>query len=149
MVALGATTLSHIFKTDLFNLILSLLLLVVALNLLNLLPFSLEVSRLSPVPGSAVSSFLIGFSYSFSLCPSCTSLLLGAIVLSASTQSVVESVFLMSVYAVGRSVPVFLSGFVVKSIPNYAKGAYVHKLVGILLLVMSAYFFKNFLEVAL
>ena len=147
VVSLGAVTLSRIFKTDIFNLILALLLFIIALNLLNLLPFSVEVSKLNPVSNPAINSFLLGVSYSFSLCPSCTSLLLGAIALSASTGDLLMSVFLMSVYALGRSVPIFLSGFIVKSIPEAVGQGYVNKFVGFLFLLLSAYFFKNFLEV--
>ena len=138
-----ALVLSDIFRTELFNLLLSLLLLIIALNLLGLLPFSVEIAKLNPFSGAGTSSFLLGFAYTFSLCPSCTSLLLGAIVLSASTGSVATASLLMGVYAVGRSVPVFLSGIVVSSISGLLKGSYVYvnRAVGLLFLILSAYFF--------
>ncbi len=151
VASLGAVVLSDIFRTDLFNLILSALLLLIALNLLNLLPFSVEVARLNPFSSAGASSFLLGVAYTFSLCPSCTSLLLGAIVLSASTESITEAVLLMGVYAVGRAVPVFLSGLVVSTLSDFLKRnyAYVNRLVGVIFLILSGYFFKNFLEVVL
>ncbi len=151
IASLGAVILSDIFRADLFNLVLSGLLLLIALNLLNLLPFSLEIAKLNPFSNPGASSFLLGIAYTFSLCPSCTSLLLGAVVLSASTGSVPEAVFLMGVYAVGRAVPVFLSGFVVSSLSGFLRRnyLYVNRIVGIVFLILSGYFFKNFLEVAL
>jgi len=151
LASLGAVVLSGIFRTELFNLVLSGLLLLIALNLLNLLPFSFEVARLNPFSNAGASSFLLGIAYTFSLCPSCTSLLLGAIVLSTSTGSVPEAAFLMGVYAVGRAIPVFLSGFVVSSLSGFLKEnyLYVNRIVGLVFLLLSAHFFKNFLEVAL
>lgn len=147
----GAVVLSEIFRADIFNLLLAILLLLVALNLLNVLPFSLQVAKLNPVKGAGSSSFLLGVAYTFSLCPSCTSLLLGAVVLSASTGSLIDSVFLMGVYAIGRAFPVFLSGMVVSYLSGFLKAYYVHvnKLVGIVFLILSGYFLKNFLEVVL
>ena len=151
VASLGALILSDIFRTDLFNLILSCLLFLIALNLLNLLPFSVEVARLNPFSNAGASSFLLGVAYTFSLCPSCTSLLLGALVLSASTGSVPQAVLLMGIYAIGRAVPVFLSGLVVSSLSDFLKRnyVYVNRFVGIVFLVLSGYFFKNFLEVVL
>ncbi len=147
----GAVVLSEIFRTDIFNLILALVLFVVALNLLNLLPFSLEIARLNPFSGAGRSSFLIGFAYTFSLCPSCTSLLLGAIVLSASAGGIPEAVFLMGVYAIGRAVPVFLSGVVVSNMSEFLRNnyAYINRTVGVVFLILSGYFLKNFLEVVM
>jgi len=147
----GFIVLSEIFRTELFNLILAGILLLVALNLLNLLPFSLEVARLNPFSGAGTSSFLIGFVYTFSLCPSCTSLLLGAVVLSASSGSVVTASLLMGIYAVGRTVPVFLSGLVVSGLSDFLRSHYTHinRVVGLVFLLLSGYFFKNFLEVSL
>lgn len=151
LASLGAVVLSDVFRTELFNLMLSGLLLLVALNLLNVLPFSLEVARLNPFSNAGASSFFLGVAYTFSLCPSCTSLLLGAIVLSASTGSVPETVFLMGIYAVGRAVPVFLSGFVVNNLSGFLRKnyLYVNRIVGIVFLLLSGYFLKNFLEVSL
>ena len=151
VVSLGAVVLSDLFKTELFNLILSALLLLIALNLLNILPFSLEISRLGNLFSGGTSSFLIGGAYTFSLCPSCTSLLLGAVVLSASTGSVTQAVMLMAVYATGRAVPVFLSGIVATSLSDLLKKNYilVNRFVGVVFLLLSGYFFKNFLEVLL
>ncbi|WP_457601155.1 cytochrome c biogenesis CcdA family protein, partial [Hydrogenivirga sp.] len=145
----GAVVLSEVFRTDLFNLLLAGLLLLVALNLLNILPFSLQVAKLSPFKGAGTGSFVLGVAYTFSLCPSCTSLLLGAIVLSASTGSVPTAMMLMGIYAVGRAVPVFLSGLVVSNLSEFLRAHYLHinRLVGIVFLVLSGYFFKNFLEV--
>ncbi len=151
LASTGAVVLSEVFRTDIFNLLLSGLLFLIALNLLDILPFSLEVARLNPFSNAGASSFLLGVAYTFSLCPSCTSLLLGAIVLSASTGKVPEGVFLMGVYAVGRAVPVFLSGLVVGSLSEFLKKNYlfINRSVGILFLVLSLYFFKKFAEVAL
>ncbi|WP_170144774.1 cytochrome c biogenesis CcdA family protein [Hydrogenivirga caldilitoris] len=145
----GAIVLSEIFRTDIFNLFLAAILLLIALNLLNVLPFSLQVAKLNPFRGAGTGSFLLGVAYTFSLCPSCTSLLLGAIVLSTSTGNLTASVFLMGVYAVGRAIPVFLSGVVVSYLADFLKAHYVHinRLVGTIFLILSGYFFKNFLEV--
>jgi len=147
----GAIVLSDIFRTDIFNLLLAAILLLIALNLLNILPLSLQVAKLNPFKGAGSGSFLLGVAYTFSLCPSCTSLLLGAIVLSASTGSLTASVFLMGVYAVGRAVPVFLSGIVVNYLSDFLRTHYVHinRLIGIIFLLLSGYFFKNFLEVVM
>ncbi|MDQ7082349.1 MAG: cytochrome c biogenesis protein CcdA [Aquificota bacterium] len=151
LASAGAVVLSEVFRTDLFNLLLSLLLLLIALSLLNLLPISIEVGRLNPFGGAGTGSFALGVAYTFSLCPSCTSLLLGAIVLSATTENIFLSALLMGVYAVGRAVPVFLSGLVVSSVQNFLREnyAYINKAVGLLFLLLSGYFFKNFLEVIL
>jgi len=147
----GAIVLSDIFRTDIFNLLLAALLLVVALNLLNVLPLSLQVAKLNPFKGAGTGSFLLGVAYTFSLCPSCTSLFLGAIVLSTSTGSLIDSVFLMGAYAVGRTVPIYLSGIVVSHISDFLRVHYIHinRIIGIIFLILSGYFFKNFLEVVL
>ena len=151
IVSLTTVFLSDIFRTDIFNLLLAGLLLAIALNLLNLFPFSLEIARIGSLFSSGTSSLLIGIAYTFSLCPSCTSLLLGAVVLSTSTGSVSQAVFLMMIYAVGRSVPIFLSGIVATSLSDFFRRNYVvvNRVVGMVFLVLSGYFFKNFLEVVL
>ncbi len=149
IASVGAVVLSEVFRTDLFNFLLSLLLLLIALSLLNLLPISLEIGRLNPFRGAGTGSFTLGIAYTFSLCPSCTSLLLGAIVLSSATENLLLSALLMGVYAVGRAVPIFLSGLVVSSIQDFLREnyAYINRAVGVLFLLLSGYFFKNFLEV--
>ncbi len=151
VVSMTTVFLSDIFRTDIFNLILAGLLLLIALNLLNILPFSLEIARLGNLLSSGTSSLLIGIAYTFSLCPSCTSLLLGAVVLSVSTGSVSQAVFLMIIYAIGRSVPIFLSGIVATSLSDFFRRNYaaLNRVVGAVFLVLSGYFFKNFLEVVL
>ena len=151
LASLGVVVLSDVFKTDLFNLLLSGVLFVIALNLLNVLPLSFEMAKLNPFSNAGASSFILGVAYTFSLCPSCTSLLLGAVVLSASTGSVLEAVFLMGIYAIGRSVPIFLSGFVVTNLSSFLREnyLYVNRIVGIVFLILSGYFLKNFLEVVL
>ena len=55
----------------------------------------------------------------------------------------------MGIYAVGRSVPVFLSGAVVGSMSQFLRENYsrINVLVGLIFLALSAYFFKSFLEV--
>jgi cytochrome c-type biogenesis protein len=147
----GALILSEVFRTELFNLLMALLLFLIALSLLDLLPFSLELSRLSSVKGGGLHSFVLGFVYTFSICPSCTSLLLGALVLSASTGSPLLGSLLMSLYAVGRSVPVFLSGVAVRGLFDLLRRnpRLVNTTVGLIFLLLSGYFFKNFLEVVL
>lgn len=147
--SLGSIFLSDLFKTSIFNLFLSLTLLIIALNLLNVFSFSFELSRLNPFSNPGTSSFIVGFAYTFSLCPSCTSLFLGSIFLSLSTGNALLSATLMSVYAIGRAVPVFLSGIVVSNLSEFLRKnyAYVNKLVGIIFLTLSVYFFKKFLEV--
>ncbi len=151
VATLGTVVLSEIFKTGLFNLLLALFLLLVALNLLNLFSFSVEIAKISPFSHAGGSSFLLGVVYTFSLCPSCTSLLLGALVLSASTGNLPFSALLMGIYALGRAVPVFLSGLVVSSLREFLQRNYRHvnRAVGFLFLALSLYFFKNFLEVSL
>lgn len=151
IATVGAVVLSQIFRTELFNLILSVLLFFVALNLLKVISLSLPVARLNPFSGAGTSSFVLGVAYTFSLCPSCTSLLLGALVLSSSTGNPLTAVFLMALYAVGRAIPVFLSGLVVSNMSGFIREHHtqVNRAVGFLFLLLAGYFFKNFLEVAL
>jgi len=149
IATLGTVLITDIFRTSVFNLLLSVILFLIALNLLNVLPFSLEVSRLNPFSNPGMNSFILGFAYTFSLCPSCTSILLGAIVLSATAGNVYVSALYMGVYALGRAVPIFLSGIVVSSMSEFLRKNYVYinKLVGLIFLILSIYFFKNFWEV--
>ena len=149
VISLGLLTLSDIFKTSIFNLLLSFILLIMALNLLNIVHFSFEISKLNPFSRATTSSFLLGFVYTFSLCPSCTSLFLGSIFLSVSTENALLSSILLSIYAVGRAVPIFLSGVIVSGLSEFLKKSYTHvnKFIGIIFLIFSAYFFKRFLEV--
>ncbi len=147
----GTLLLSDIFRTQLFNLLLSVFLLFVSLNLLGVFSLSFELARLNPFSGAGRGGFLLGIAYTFSLCPSCTSLLLGALVLSASYGNPLLSAYLMGVYALGRAVPIFLSGLVVSSMREFLQKSYAHinKAVGVIFLLLAGYFFKNFLEVSL
>jgi len=54
----------------------------------------------------------------------------------------------MGIYATGRAVPVFLSGIVVEKVSTFFKHNHllINRLVGALFLLMSLFFFKNFLE---
>ncbi|HIQ30883.1 MAG TPA: hypothetical protein EYH49_01785 [Aquifex aeolicus] len=149
IASVGGILLMEVFRVDFFNLILSLLLLLIALSILGFLPIKMEVARLNPFGNTPTGSFALGVAYTFSLCPSCTSLLLGAIVLSVSSGSIPEASFLMSLYALGRSIPIFISGLIVGSISSFIKEhrAHINRGVAIIFLLMSAYFFKNFMEV--
>jgi len=148
IASLGTVTLSEIFRTDIFNLLLSALLLLIGLNLTSILSIPVEIAKINPFSDPGTSSFLLGVAYTFSLCPSCTSLLLGAIILSASTGSISKAMLLMGVYAVGRTVPVFLSGFVVNNLSELLRRNYVYinRTVGLIFLLLSSYFLKNFIE---
>ena len=149
LASAGAIVLTDVFRVGIFSLLLSLLLLLIALNLLNVLPFRLNLTRISPFRNPGMNSLLLGIAYTFSLCPSCTSLLLGAVVLSASTDSLPLSALYMGIYATGRAVPVFLSGIVVEKLSGFLKRNHllINRLVGVLFLFLSLFFFKNFLEV--
>ncbi len=149
LASAGAVVLSDIFRVGVFNLILALVLMLLALHLLNLFPLHLDISRLNPFRNPGMNSFFLGIAYTFSVCPSCASLFLGAVILSASAENLYLSVLYMSIYAVGRAVPVFLSGLLVGSISGLLKHnhTYVNKLAGLVFLFLSLYFFKNFLEV--
>ncbi|HID66630.1 MAG TPA: hypothetical protein EYP32_07625 [Aquificaceae bacterium] len=144
----GGILLMEVFRIDLFNLILAILLLLIALSILGFLPLRIEVARLNPIGNTPTGCFALGIAYTFSLCPSCTSFLLGAIVLSASVGSIPEASLLMSIYAIGRSIPIFISGMIVGSISSFIKEYRVHinRGVAVIFLLMSVYFFKNFME---
>jgi len=149
LASAGAFMLNDIFRVGIFNLVLALLLMFIALSLLSLIPLRLELSRINPFRNPGMNSFLLGVAYTFSLCPSCASLLLGAVILSASAESAPLSALHMGVYAVGRAVPVFLSGLVVGSLSDFLRRnhVYINRLVGLLFLFLSLYFLSNFLEV--
>jgi len=149
LVSAGAVILNDLFKVELFNLILGLLLLLIAMNLLSLLPLRFNLARVNPFKNPGMNSTLLGVAYTFSLCPSCTSLLLGAVLISTSADSMSLSAFYMGIYAVGRAVPIFLSGAVVGTMSEFLKRnqPLINRTVGILFLLMSLYFFGNFLTV--
>ncbi|MDQ7081904.1 MAG: sulfite exporter TauE/SafE family protein [Aquificota bacterium] len=111
----------------------------------------MRLPGLNPFKGAVSGSLALGTAYSFSLCPSCTSLLAGAFVLAASTGNPLEGATLMAVYAAGRSVPIFLSGTVVGSLGDFirSKQILINRAVGLIFLAISGYLYKNFLEAVL
>ncbi len=148
LASLGAIAVNSLFRTEIFSLVVALLLILIALHLIGLVPMSLEVARLNPVRDPRSSSFLIGVAYTFSMCPSCTSLFAGALLLSATFEDPALGALLMLVYSVGRSTPVFLSGFVTSALQPVIRNRYrmVNLGVAFLFIVMSLYFMRNFLN---
>ncbi|MDQ7037996.1 MAG: cytochrome c biogenesis protein CcdA [Aquificota bacterium] len=151
LVSAGLVVITDLFRAEVFTPVLALILLLLGLSLLRLLPLSVEISRLNLIRDPFSSSLALGVAYTFSLCPSCTSLMLGAFALSVSAGDPLKAGFLMGVYAVGRSVPVFLSGVVVGSMREFVERSYavLSRFAGVIFLLISAYLMKNFLEVVL
>ncbi len=151
LISAGTVIASDIFRVGVFNLVLSILLLAFALSLLGIFPLSLEISRLSPLKSVKGGSFLLGVSYTFSVCPSCSSILLGALALSLSVRDPLNSALLMGIFAIGRTIPVLLSGFVAGQIKRALSTAtpIANMFAGAIFFLLSVYFFKNFLEAEL
>ena len=149
LVSAGWAVLTDIFRAEAFTLVLAFILLLLGLSLLGLAPVSLEVSRLNLIRDPFSSSLALGIAYTFSLCPSCTSLMLGAFALSASTGDPLSAGILMGIYALGRSVPLFLTGVVVGHLREVINRVYpaVSRMIGGIFILISVYLIKNFLEV--
>ncbi len=133
---------------QLFNIILGIFLLFLGFNFIGLLNISVKLPKFRLIKTKGfVSSFLLGVVYTFSICPSCTGFLLGAVALAVATKNLFLTILVMVIYAIGRSLVIFLLGFLfnIKSIQQLISKNYLtaKRFTGIVFILLSVYFIQK------
>ncbi|WP_144020065.1 cytochrome c biogenesis CcdA family protein [Persephonella hydrogeniphila] len=144
----GFMVINQLFNVKVFNIVLGFILIFVGFNLLGLFGFSLRLPKVKVVQtGGFVSSFLLGSVYTFSICPSCTALLLGAVALSVASGNVFLAVLTMIIYAIGRSAVIFILGFLfnVQAVRQFIQRNYslAKRFTGLVFIILSIYFIQK------
>jgi len=144
----GFMVVNQLFNVKVFNIILGVILFFVGFNLVGLMGFSLKLPRLKITQtGGFIGSFVLGTVYTFSICPSCTALLLGAVALSVATGNILLTVLSMVVYALGRSVLIFILGFLfnIQAVRQFIQKNYpiAKRFTGIIFIILSLYFIRK------
>ena len=144
----GFIVINKLFNVQLFSVVLGILLIILGLNFLGIFNFSIKLPNFALIKGKGFfSSFILGTVYTFSICPSCTGFLLGAVALAVSTKSLILTILVMLVYAVGRSVVVFLFGFLfnVNAVQQFISNYYTlsKRFVGAIFIVLAVYFIQK------
>ena len=144
----GFVVVNKLFNVQLFNILLAGILVILGLNFIGIFNFAIRLPQPKVIKAKGfIGSFLLGLVYTFSICPSCTGFLLGAIALSIATENLILAVIVMVVYALGRSVVLFLLGFLfnIKSIQDFIRNNYIlaKRIVGVIFIILSVYFLQR------
>ncbi len=144
----GFMVINELFNVQLFNIVLGLILLALGVNFLGFLNLSINLPKFKFTQEKGFfSSFILGLVYTFSICPSCTGFLLGAVALSVATENLILAILTMVIYALGRSLIIFILGFLfnVQSIQQLIVRNYslAKKLTGIIFMILAFYFINK------
>jgi len=144
----GFMVINELFNVQLFSIILGLLLLFLGFNFIGFLNISVKLPKIKFIQNkSFINSFLLGIVYTFSICPSCTGFLLGTVTLSVATKNIILTIFVMVVYAIGRSIIIFLLGFLfnIKSVQQFIAHNYIiaKRITGVIFLILAIYFIQK------
>jgi cytochrome c biogenesis protein CcdA len=139
---------NELFNVQLFNIILGLILLILGINFIGFLNLSINLPKFKfKQDKNFFSSFVLGIVYTFSICPSCTGFLLGATTLAVATENFILAVLTMVVYALGRSLIIFILGFLfnVQSIQQFIlkNYAFAKRFTGFVFILLAIYFFQK------
>jgi len=144
----GFVVVNKLFNVQLFNILLAGILVILGLNFIGVFNLAIRLPQPKVIKAKGfIGSFLLGLVYTFSICPSCTGFLLGAVALSIATENLILAIIVMVIYALGRSTVLFLLGFIfnIRSVQDFIKNNYifVKKLVGIIFIILSVYFLQR------
>ena len=144
----GFMIINELFNVQLFNIILGIILLALGVNFLGFLNLSINLPKFKFTQEKGFfGSFILGLVYTFSICPSCTGFLLGAVALSVATENLILAIITMVVYALGRSLIIFILGFLfnIQSIQQFIVKNYslAKKFTGFIFIVLAVYFIQK------
>ncbi len=146
----GFFVINKLFNVQVFNFILGVFLIFLGLNFIGIVNLKITLPKIKAFnfqKNTFIGAFILGFVYTFSICPSCTGFLLGAVALSVATKNLFLAVLVMVSYAVGRSFIVFLLGFLfnVKPVYQFFTKNYipVKKSAGVLFIILAFYFISK------